>query len=148
MDVLPLGRDQRRPDVCRNRGGLEPISSVAGQPPNPVSVTSPQPRQNLRCDLALSRELIELALRNGQRLRACGQLGLVLALTLVRAVARQSQPPGDARQQQSLPDQRDQDDTERDRENEIAVRKWRAGCRGGHRQLDWLWSRQGTRRPV
>ena len=88
MNVLPLRSDQLRPEICCNRGRLEPIRRIAGQPPCPVRVTRPQPRQNLRCDLALSRELIEPHLRKAQRFRAGGQLGLVLALTLIRTGAR------------------------------------------------------------
>src|SRR5690242_18652614 len=59
MNMRPLDRNQLRPDVRPNGGGLWLICHVARQPTDAVSMTRPHPRQDLRRDLALVRELIE-----------------------------------------------------------------------------------------
>src|SRR2546430_15299308 len=79
---------------------------------------------------ALGRKLVEPVLHRVQSVRARRKLGRVLALALLGRVAPQPEPVHNSRQQQSLANQRDDDHSERHKENEIAVGKRRAGQRG------------------
>jgi hypothetical protein len=86
--------------------------------------------QNLGCNSALGRKSVEPVLHQVQGFGARGKLGCVLALALLGRVAPQPKPAHNARQHQSLADQRDDDNSENHEENEIAVGKRRADQRG------------------
>src|SRR5262249_31953491 len=85
--------------------------------------------QNLGRNSALGRKSVEPVLHQVQGFGARGKLGRVLALALLGRVGPQPKPAHNARQHQSLSDQRDDEDSENHEENEIGVRKRRAGER-------------------
>jgi hypothetical protein len=107
-----LGRDQFHPDVGGHRRGAVAVRRIVRQAPGPVLVTGAQDRQRLGRNPAVGDELLQAFMPHTQGLRPGGKLGRVLALPFAGGVFVKAEPAYQTRQQQPLPDQRDNDDTE------------------------------------
>ena len=81
--------------------------------------------QHLRRNSALGSKSVEPVLHHVQSFRTRSKLGCVLALALLGHLPPQGEPAHNGRQQRSLADQRDDDNSESHEENEIAVGKRR-----------------------
>src|SRR6266436_3574121 len=104
--------------------------------------------QDLRRNSALGSKSVEPVLHHVQSFRTRSKLGCVLALALLGRVAPQGEPAHNARQQRSLADQRDDDNSESHEENEIAVGKRRAGQRGQRKTASAAASETTPRTPT
>src|SRR6202012_4040849 len=69
------------------------------------------------------------ALRHFQGFQPRGYFSVLLAPALVLRVMRERKRPHDRRKRKPLPDQRDDNDAESDKENKVAVWKRRSGKR-------------------